>query len=590
MGGKKMALQDPSKVLEVLYAHPDQPVAVDTETTGFRVDDMRDTCIGVSVATIIDGQAYSTYVGLRHEVGDNADGTTEAKLGYVLSAQKRPLIFINRQFDVLSLETVGIMTDDNPFYDLPTMANMIDENIPVSKSMVNLAATYAPYVSKLTEDEFINSEKKSGWKNTTPERMFQYAVNDAEVTYLVWHEMLQHKEWKRLPESVWEHKQRLIRVLTEMRRRGTLIDQELCRSMATEGRSQMDKLREGLGINPGSQKQLEELLIDTLGLPVVKTSEKTGKPSFAKEVMPEYERLLEKMDSPVARMILDYRGWQKAVTAAYEPYLERVSPDGRLRTEYTTHVTSTGRLSSREPNLQQIPKASDKAWNGKVKECFIAKPGYRLINADYSQLELRLASAYADEEKLKTVFNEGRDIFTEMSQQLGMSRQDTKTLTYSIQYGAGIPRIMSAFDVPKEEATRLRNNFYSTYPKFRKLSEAVSAKAQKELETRIWTGRYRHYRYKSDSYKAMNAMIQGGAADIVERMMVKLYEEIDSDDCRILMQVHDSVLFEISEQSVDEYKVRIKEVMEDVDSIATGDVGSFGVRFAVDIGEWTECT
>jgi DNA polymerase-1 len=223
-----------------------------------------------------------------------------------------------------------------------------------------------------------------------------------------------------------------------------------------------------------------------------------------------------------------------------------------------------------------------------VKECFIAKPGYVLINADYSQLELRLASAYADKDKLKTVVNEGRDIFTEMSQQLQMSRQDTKTLTYSIQYGAGIPRIMSAFDVSKEEAARLRQNFYDTYPKFRALSEAVSKKAEKDLETRIWTGRYRHYAYKSESYKAMNAMIQGGAADIVERMMCKLFDEIDNEDCKMLMQVHDSVLFEVREDLVEHYKVKIKETMEDVDSIATKDVGGFGVRFAVDVGKWTE--
>lgn len=577
-----------SEVLDVLYAHPNHPVAVDTETTGFRVDDGRDVCIGISVATVIEGKPYSAYYGLRHLVGENVDTQTEAKLRYVLSEQDRPLIFVNRQFDVLSMETVGIYTDHNTFYDLPTIGNMINENKPVSKSMINLAAVYAPYVHKLVDDDFINAEKKTGWANTTPERIAEYAINDAQVTYVIWTEMMKHKEWTRLPEHVWESKQNVIRVLTEMRRRGTLVDQKLCREMAELGRTQMEILREQLGINPGSQKQLQELLIDDLGLPVVKTSEKTGKPSFAKDVMPEYERLLEKMDSPVAQRILHYRGWQKAVTAAYEPYLERVSPDGRLRTEYTTHVTSTGRLSSREPNLQQIPKASDKPWNGRVKECFIAKPGYKLINADYSQLELRLASAYADEDKLKQVFNEGRDIFTEMSQQLGMSRQDTKTLTYSIQYGAGIPRIMSAFDVSNTEAARLRQNFYDTYPKFRALSEKVAKLAEKNLETRIWTGRYRHYAYKSESYKAMNAMIQGGAADIVERMMVKIYSELDNDDCRMLMQVHDSVLFEVREDLVEEYKVKIKEMMEDVDSIATPDIGSFGVRFAVDIGEWTE--
>jgi DNA polymerase-1 len=260
----------------------------------------------------------------------------------------------------------------------------------------------------------------------------------------------------------------------------------------------------------------------------------------------------------VASLIKEYRGWQKAVSAAYRPYLSLRGPDDRLRCSYKTHGTATGRLSCSEPNLQQIPKSSDKPWNGKVKNCFIAKPGFKLINADFSQLELRLATAYAGEEELKKVFEEGRDIFTEMSKQLGMSRHDTKTLVYSMQYGAGEQRIMDVFGVDRNEAKKIRANYFATYPHFRRLNERCTEKVEEAGKIKIWSGRYRHFDDRNDSYKAMNSVIQGGAADIVERIMVRCYEELESEDCSMLLQVHDSITFEVREPMVPQYIEKIQ--------------------------------
>jgi DNA polymerase-1 len=369
-----------------------------------------------------------------------------------------------------------------------------------------------------------------------------------------------------------------------MKRHGVHIDVQLAQKYVQLGEEHMAQIEKSLGINPASPKQMKKLLIDDLGLPVVKSSVKTGAPSFDKQAMLAYDSMLEKLENPVAKQIKEFRGWQKAVSAAYKPYLELLDVDGRLRCSYRLHGTATGRLSCAEPNLQQIPKSSDKPWNGKVKDCFIPEPGWKLINADFSQLELRLATAYAGEEELKTVFNEGRDIFTEMSKQLGMSRQDTKTLVYSMQYGAGEQRLMNVFNVTNQEAKAIRQNYFTTYPNFRKLNERCTAKVEQDGRIKIWTGRERHFENRNDGYKAMNSVIQGGAADIVERIMVKCFKELEGPDCRMLLQVHDSITFEVKESAVPQYMNKIRTTMEDVNSV-TGDV-NFDVRFAVEVDSW----
>lgn len=560
-------------ILRDLYDAPGVPVSVDTETTGFNCVGGVDRCIGVSIAAVIDGKPVSHYYGIHHEVGDNIDISTLEQLKYVLE-DGRPLIFANVQFDVLALESIDIRVADSPFYDILTMANMVDENNPIQKSLSQLSLRYLDEQGKLDTPE-ITKEKKSGWKNTTPELMYEYAVADAVTTWRIWDQLIQHEEWLAIPAEVWEEKQKLIRVLLHMRRRGVRVDQQLAADMVRIGEARVEEIKTELGVNPASNKDMYELLIVQLGLPVLKESKKTGKPSFDKFAMEEYEVLLEQMDSPVANLIKEFRGWQKAISASYKPYLELVDADGRIRCNYKTHGTVSGRLSCAEPNLQQVPKQSDKPWNGKVKSCFIPKDGYTLVEFDYSQLELRLGTAYAGEESLKAVFNEGRDIFDEMSAQLGMTRQDTKTLVYSMQYGAGEKRIMAAFGVDQPKAKYLRENYFNTYPRFKALSDQATMMAEKNGKVKMWSGRYRHFHYKSDSYKALNSIIQGGAADIVERIMVRAFNEIDNPECQLLLQVHDSLLWEIKTEKLDEYSERILNLMVDVQP-------DFGVKFAVE--------
>lgn len=366
-----------------------------------------------------------------------------------------------------------------------------------------------------------------------------------------------------LENKVWQHKLDFYKVILAMESRGIGVDTEFCKYMELKGIDEMERVVNELGLNPGKKNDLAKLLIDELELPIVKTSDKTGQPSFDKFAMEEYDEILENRDNPTAKRVLEYRGWQKAVSSYYKPYQELLSADGRLRPDYKLHGTVTGRLSCQKPNLQQIPKEGTKPWNGRTKECFEPAPGYKLVEVDYSQLELRLGTVYAQEESLVRVFAEGRDIFTEMSKELGMSRQQTKGLVYSIQYGAGVNRISNIFDVSRQEAQGIINNYYKTYPGFRKMTHACEALVKQNKYLRLLSGRRRHFKHESEARKSFNSLIQGGAADLVERAMVRIFKRIDSEDCKMLLQVHDSIIFEIKEDRVMEFVPEIIKTMVD---------------------------
>lgn len=566
-----------------LAKFPGAVIAVDTEATGLNVASGEDKCIGVSIAAVVNSTAYSHYFPFNHPKGDNCSSEVIFALGELLENNLNTLLFVNAQFDILSLETIGIYTEHANIIDVSAMAHLINENKPYNKGLDSLAQYYLKEPGKVKDPE-IEKEKKTGWQNTTWQQIWEYAVLDAVSTWRI-HEVLRvMPQWAEVKDSVWPHKQDLIRVLLSMKRHGVRIDTQLAQKYVEMGEVRMAQIEKELGINPASPKQMKKLLIDDLELPVVKQSAKTGAPSFDKEAMLAYDSMLESLENPVAKLIKEFRGWQKAVSASYRPYIDLVDVDGRLRCSYRLHGTATGRLSCAEPNLQQIPKSSDKEWNGKVKECFIAEDGYTLINADFSQLELRLATAYAGEEELKEVFNEGRDIFTEMSKQLGMSRQDTKTLVYSMQYGAGEQRLMNVFGVNKAKAKEIRQNYFDTYPHFRRLNERCTAKVEETGEIKIWSGRKRHFEHRNDAYKAMNSLIQGGGADIVERIMVHCFKELEGPECRMLLQVHDSITFEVKESVAPQYVEKIRTLMENVNAV-TGDV-QFDVRFAVEVEDW----
>lgn len=595
--------------LRYLYAHPTTRCAVDTETTGLLVIDGQSVAIGVSVAYRDDEDVLqSFYVAYDHAVGVNDALRVRQRLAYVLEEQPRALAFANVKFDWAALLTIGINVVKQAFFDVATMAQMVNENWPKKKSLDNLAIEYLPPNSRKVAvwpweaKHKLATEKKTGWPNTTPFMMDEYARVDTELTLRVCESLERDRRWKELPTSIWAHKQKFTRLLFKMSQRGIRINQALTRRWMNEGVARMREINDSLGLDLNKPGDIKELFLERLKLPVVKRT-KLGAPSFDRFAMEIYGPMLEVDGRPEAKLFTEYQGWKTAVGLLYRAWLEKVSPDGRLRTDFITHETVTGRLSSRNPNLQQVPRESDKYWNGHAKECFVADDGWELINADFSQLELRVATGYSKEPAAMETFNAGEDIFNRMTVELKATltanarneqqallakkwdRNMTKVLVYRLQYGGGYKSLMLAYGIDDELAKDLLNNYRESFPRFQQLNRAITMKAETEMQVRTWSGRIRHLQYESDAYKAMNSVIQGGSADIVERIMLRLYDELDNEDeCRILLTVHDSVVFEIRKDLVDSYIPRIKAIMEDVDAITAPD--SFGVVFAVEVERW----
>lgn len=562
---------------EILY--------VDTETNGANIWDGRGHLNGISIAAGERGHClFSTYLPFRHRNGPNYSNECLFELKEKMMAYQGHLTFHNAPFDLQSLSTVGI---DYPgkFYCTMLMSHLTNENL-YSQALDSLCRTRIKREGKKESDVFKAGIKAMGWDGLPSYIMFEYASTDAELLVPLLDNIMVDFEKEELHE-VWEHKQAFIReVINPMMRRGVRINVELCKRMIAHGEWAMAELVELLGgINPGSPKDQYDLLITRLGLPILKRSKKTDKPSFDKEVMAQYEEILEHRNGDsTAEYFLAYRGWQKSVSSNYKAYVQLLSPDGRLRPNYKLHGTKTGRLSCELPNLQQIPRSGDKPWNGQMKKCFIPSNGYQLWEADYSQLELRLGTAYAHEDKLLEIFADPtRDVFTEMSGQVGFPRFETKTLTYTMQYGGGATRISNVFGISLSAAADVKNTYFATYPGFEIMTKHAARKAVANGKVQLWSKRYRHFMFpQTEKHKAFNSVIQGGAADIVERTMLRLVRAgLNTDDCRMLLQVHDSVVFEIKEGMEEEFLPKIKQVMEDVQP-------DFGVKFKVDIHRWGE--
>jgi DNA polymerase I len=374
--------------------------------------------------------------------------------------------------------------------------------------------------------------------------------------------------------TLWQIESDFIRLMARIKQRGIKIDTAFSRAKVIEGTRILNQIRGELGWNPGSSQQVGKYLVEELGLPVLKRSEKTGQPSFDKAAMEEYESYLEPLQNETAKKVLTYRGWQKTVSSNYQAYLDLMDDDQILHPNYKVHGTRTARLSCEKPNLQQIPRydpynPNPKPWNGDVKKAFIVRnDGLFHYSFDFKQVEFRLAAAYAKEKRLLEIFNSGADIFTEMAAELSRPRPQIKTFVYSTLYGAGKAKVALVLGMPREESDALYEEYHGRWPGFKRITEKATQLATNDGYIEYWTGRRRHLN-KQEARKAFNAVIQGGAFEIVKRRMLALKDE------PIILQVHDSITCEADNS----YDIdRIKKVLEDVPEAET-----LGVKFAVDL-------
>jgi DNA polymerase-1 len=561
-----------------------QRIAIDTEGNGGDVRDGRGYAYGVSLAFRHQGGTCAFYLPFRHSNSGRVGNYDLVRfLPYLQEIINRNIsIYHNAKYDLVALATLGLDTKGTEFLDTMILCHLVDENQPYAgKGLDACVKFYTQHEGKKKSDTFTKGLKIVGWAGMTPEMHGEYAAWDAYVTLELFDAILPKLKAENLL-PMWQHKKKFTELLISMENRGVRVNVDLCEEMTKIGEARMVEIRDELGLNPGSVKDLKVLLIDQLGLPTVRHM-KTDRPTFDKQAMEEYEEILELLDNTTARLILEYRGWQKSVSSNYLPYVHLLSPDGRLRPNYKMHGTKTGRLSCATPNLQQIPRSGQKAWNGKMKDCFIPDEGYELWECDYSQLEFRLNAAYGEQQNLIEIFADPtRDVFDEMAEELDWPRFQTKTFVYSTAYGAGARRISNVFGVDQVEARRRIDHFYELYPGLRRASRIASSMAIRNGKVPLWSGRYRHFLYpESDSHKALNSIVQGGAADIVEERMIALADGgmNDGDKCRMLLQVHDSVVFEIRSDCVAEKSSEIQRIMSNVRK-------EFGVVFRTDLKRW----
>src|SRR5258708_2472473 len=510
--------------------------------------------------------------GNRNKSGLPGDRPSSSRIGEAHSktTQEKSLHFVGHNFgkyDAIGLRNNwGIDLTLSPWYDTMLMVHMINENLS-DKSLDSCSKFYGGE-GKAKSDVQRSIERNFGWEFVPVWMMSEYSEIDALRTLELFERVLPEFNRQGFNGKIWEDEREWVRFISRMEAVGIAVDLETIESEIVTGELRMAELVDILGGNPGSPKFLAKLFFDDLHLPVVKRSEKTGKPSFDKYAMEEYELLLAASDDETARLVLEYRGWSQTVSSNYKAYLDLLSPDGFLRPNYKVHGTRTRRLSCEKPNLQQIPRSTPKRWNGNLKKAFVARPGYKLWEFDYAQLEFRLAAVYSGDEVLLHAFRTGVNIFTAMAAILGWLRQDCKTFTYTVLYGGGDRRVSIVFKVSTASARRMREAVYESYPALRAEQKKAAHLAKVRGYLKLWTGLRRHFANpEEDAHKAFNSLTQGGAAEIVKHTGIKLGKIVDWDECKVLLQVHDSYVCEIKNGTEDYWIPIIRKTMEDVGSL-----------------------
>ena len=537
-------------------------IAVDTETTGIEgIVDGRDFLRGISVAYRAAGYLFSSYFPFRHSE-DNYDSSYLEELTHVFNSVN--LVFHHRKFDLHSLNTIGIKLDTNKVvqYDTQVEAHMWNEEF-FSKSLDSLSKVFLKDEKDKTELEV--AVQAWGWANIPSWVMAPYAKKDAELTLRL-HEFLWPKLVAEELDGLWPYEQEYTNVLYRMEQLGIRTDPEFIQQKINLATDRCGTIESILSFNPRSNKQLGEFFIDELKLPVLKKTP-GGKPSFDKETMVEYDELLNLSNNPIARLVAEYRGWSTAASLFYEPSLKYADSRGFIHTNYKQHGTVTGRLSSSKPNLQQVPRKSEKEWNGDAKLAFIPdNDKQELIGYDFSNLEFRLAVAYGGDPALLEIFADPtRDIFQEIADASGLKRQTVKHSTYCMLYGGGLAKASATIakfeGLPTSDPETTRphyENFKGTMPGVIAAGRRATNLAEQRGYVRLWTGRRRHLR--SDYYRAFNSVLQGGGAELVKRSQIRL-QEIESSDCKMVLQVHDEIVFKITKGYRDKVEASIIDAM-----------------------------
>ncbi|WP_392566254.1 DNA polymerase I [Utexia brackfieldae] len=577
-----------------------QQFAFDTETTS--LDHNNAQLVGLSFC-IEPGKA--AYIPVGHDYIDVPDqlplNEVISKLKPLLENENILKIGQNLKYDCSVMANYGIDVKAIAF-DTMLESYILDSN---GRHNMDIMAEKHLNHKTITYDQLTKlGTKKLPISQIDVESTTQYAAEDADVT-LQLHQTLWPKieQDKRLQQVFTKIEMPLVPVLVKMERTGVLIDVPLLNNHSNELAIALQKLEQAMFIsagkefNPNSPKQLQKILFEENNLPVLKKTPK-GDASTSEEVLIELAHEFE-----LPQLILEYRGLAKLKNTYTDKLPLMVDPkDQRIHTNYNQTGTVTGRLSSNDPNLQNIPVRNEEGR--KIRQAFIAPKGYKIISADYSQIELRIMAHLSRDKALLDAFSQDKDIhrFT-AAETLDISedsvtseqRRNAKAVNFGLIYGMSAFGLAKQLAIPRQNAQNYIDRYFKRYPGVGIYMEETRQQAIEKGYVETVSGRRlylpsikssRALERKGAERAAINAPMQGTAADIIKTAMIKIAKWIDStqnDEIRMLMQVHDELVFEVKEDKVDAIKQQIKQIMENCYQLS--------VPLKVDIGvgnNWDE--
>ena len=568
--------------------------ALDTETDN--LDYMAANLVGISFALENTEAAYLPlqldYLGAPKTLEKT---TALTLLKPVLENPAIQKVGQNFKYDLTIFARNGIDVQGVAF---DTMLESYVLNSTGRHNMDDLAKRYLGHQT-ITFEEIAGKGKNQLTFNQIPlEKAAEYAAEDADVTM-----KLQQVLWEKLSKEpsleklFKEMELPLLGVLSRMERRGVLIDSDALFLQSNEIANRLSELEEqayvlaGQPFNLASTKQLQEILFDKLGLPVIQKTPK-GAPSTNEEVLEELA-----FSHELPKVLVEHRGLSKLKSTYTDKLPQMVNPQtGRVHTSYHQAVTATGRLSSSDPNLQNIPIRNEEGR--RIRQAFIAREGFTVVAADYSQIELRIMAHLSQDQGLINAFTQGKDIHRSTAAEIfGVSldevtseqRRNAKAINFGLIYGMSAFGLSRQLGIGRADAQSYMDLYFKRYPGVQTFMHDIreKAKAQGYVETLFGRRLYlpdinssNGMRRKAAERVAINAPMQGTAADIIKRAMIQLDQKLQNDpDIAMIMQVHDELVFEVRSEKVAFYSKLIKTHMESAADLV--------VPLIVDVGKGT---
>ena len=564
-------------------------VAIDTQTSS--LDPMQATLCGFSLAVTPN---EACYVPVAHRQTGEGEGLFDAGLVPHQIGEKdaieamRPLfedtgvlkIGHNLKFDWQIFAQRGI--DVSPYDDTMLMSYVVDSG-RMAHDVASLAKRYFGH-TVIDFNEITKAGKTRVTFDCVPiERAAEYAAEDADATLRLWHALKPRLAAEHMMNVYQTLERPLIAVLGRMEGRGISIDRHTLARLSSEFATESARLEEeaqkvaGQPFNLGSPKQIGDVLFGSMGLPGG-TKTKTGAWSTSASVLEE----LAEQGHELPQKILDWRQVSKLRSTYTDALPEYVDPrTQRVHTNYALAATTTGRLSSSEPNLQNIPIRTEAGR--KIRKAFIAKPGHKLVSADYSQIELRLLAEVANVPALRQAFRDGIDIHAMTASEMfgvpvkdmpGEVRRRAKAINFGIIYGISAFGLANQLGIPREEAGAYIKKYFERFPGIRDYMDQTRDFCREHGYVVTLFGRKCHYpdiKASNPSLRAfneraaINARLQGSAADIIRRAMTRMEDALRAAglSAQMLLQVHDELVFEVPDAEVERTLPVVKRVMED---------------------------